>query len=604
MKKFSRILKCTAAAAVCALTLSGCDKYNKMMDEDPQGYINLAAENTAEAMVKSAFAEEAAIMEKALTNGTAGFSFDIEGVKFNADAYVNEGDKKTSQLYTLEIGEEKADIYLAVDDTTAKFGTVSKSGEHIYEINAKTLAEDLKGSLFAPGSGSSLEIPQEDFDMITEALGEAVAVIEGGGEELPESYAEIESLVNEMMGEAVVEKKVDITIDETEVNANILTFNFDKEDITKLFDAYADIAVEEMAAQGEEVTKEEIMAELNADMESISKMDMELVYYVNSKTHCLMQVDCKVDATAAAEGEEAQNVKADIIAAYGADPENSDEVSINMTLEADGEKIVIDIISERKSENETEVKINAAMQGATMELVVLNFERDGENYEISAEVPLLDAEATVKGTFKTADKSVEATVGSVAYAMNSQEIEGNFESLNIKCYIKQGGEFVDKSAKKFFELTEEELMTAVEEIGNDFGALAGKTTTGGAMLDYVDNSRQASANANAKIVYTAFAASLTQLAIEGVEFSDYEFYNAESGNYTVLVNGEDIGLTEYLGGDFSGFYYVSIDPYTYAVNFALWSETPIEYTYQYSSYDQEMFAEEGQYIGCYPISEY
>ncbi len=603
MKKFSRILKCTAAAAVCALTLSGCDKYNKMMDEDPQGYINLAAENTTEAMVKSAFAEEAAIIEKALTNGTAGFSFDIEGVKFNADAYVNEGDKKTSQLYTLEIGGEKVDIYLAADDATAKFGTVSKSGEHIYEINAKTLEEDLKGSIFAPGSGSSLEIPQEDFDMITEALGEAVAVIEGGEEELPESYAEIEKLVNEMMSEVVVEKKVDITIDETEVNANILTFNFDKEDMMKLLDAYADIAVEEMVAQGEEVSKEEIMAELNTDMESISKMDIELVYYVNSKTHCLMQVDCKVDATVT-EDEETQDIKADIVAAYGADPENSDEVSINMTVEIDDEKLTVDVISERKSENETEVKINAAMQGATMELVVLNFEKDGENYEISAEVPLLDAEATVKGTFKTADKSVEATVDSVAYAMNSQEIEGSVESLNIKCYIKQGGEFVDKSAKKFFELTEEELMTAVEEIGNDFGALAGNSPVGGPMLDYIDKSKQASANANAKTVHTAFAAALTYMSIEGAEFEDFEFYNATSGDYNVVANGYELNLSEYLGDDFPGYYYVNLDPYTYAVNFALWSETPIEYHYQYSRYDQEMFAEEGQYIGCYPISEY
>ena len=603
MKKFNRILKCTAAAAVCVLTLSGCDKYNKMMDEDPQGYINLAAENTTEAMVKSAFAEEAAIIEKALTDGTAGLSFDIEGVKFSSDAYVNEADKKSSAMYSLEIGGEKVDIYAAVNNTAAKFGTISKSGEHIYEINAKTLAEDLKGSLFAPGSGSSLEIPQEDFDMITEALSEAVAAIEGGEEKLPESYAEIEKIVNEMMSEVVVEKKVDITVDEAEVQANILTYNFDKEDVKKIADAYVDIAMEEMAAQGEEVNKEEMMAEFNTAMESISKMDIELVYYVNSKTHCLMQMDCKVDA-AVTEDEESKTVKADIIVTYGADPAASDEATVNMTLEADEEKIVIDIISERKSENETEVKINAAMQGATMEVVVLNFEKDGENYEISAEVPLLDAEATVKGTFKTADKSVEATVDSVAYAMNSQEIEGNIESLNIKCYIKQGGEFVDKAAKNFFELTEEEIMTAVEEIGNDFGALAGNTAVGGSMIDYIDKSKQTSADANAKTVYTAFAAALTYMSIEGAEFEDYEFYNATSGDYNVVANGYEMNLSEYLGDDFPGYYYVNLDPYTYAVNFALWSETPIEYHYQYSRYDQEMFAEEGQYIGCYPISEY
>ena len=607
MKKFSRFLKCTAAAALCTLTLSGCDKYNKMMDENPQEYINIATENTTEAMVKSAFAEEAAVIEKALKDGTAGFSFDIEGVKFNADAYVNEADKKTSQLYTVEIGGEKVDIYAAVNDTAVKFGTIGKSGEHIYEINAKTIEEDLKGSIFAPGSGSSLEIPQEDFDMIIETIGEAVAAIESGEEELPESYAELEKIVDEMMSEVVVEKKVDVKVAETDVKANILTFNFDKEDLKKLFDAYIDIAMEEMAAQGEEVNKEEMTAEFNTVLESISKFDMTLVYYVNSKTHCLMQVDCKMDMTVT-EGEESQNVKADIVASYGADPAASDKMTIEMTIDANGETIVVEIISERKSENETEVKINAAMQGMTMEIVALNFKKDGENYTITANVPVLEAEAAVNGTFKTTGTSVEATVDKVTYAMATEEIEGNVENLNIKCYIKQGGEYTDKTAKGFFTLTEEELMTEVEAIGNDFGALMGDdqmaSTLGGSMIDYVDNSKQASADANAKCVFVAFASALTEMSIQGVEFEDFEFYNEVSGDYNVVANGYELNLTEYLGDAFTGYYYVNVDPYTYAVNYALWSEEPIEYYYQYSEVDQQWAAEEGQYIGCYPLFTY
>lgn len=607
MKKFSRFLKCTAAAALCALTLSGCDKYGKMMDENPQEYINIATENTTEAMVKSAFAEEAAVIEKAIKDGTAGFSFDIEGVKFNADAYVNEADKKTSQLYSVAIGEEKFDIYAAANDTAVKFGTIGKSGEHIYEINAKTIAEDLKGSIFAPGSGSSLEIPQEDFDMIIEAIGEAVAAIESGEEELPESYAEIEKIVDEMMSEVVVEKKVDVKVAETDVQANILTFNFDKEDLKKLFDAYIDIAMEEMAAQGEEINKEEMTAEFNTVFESISKFDMTIVYYVNSKTHCLMQVDCKMDMTVT-EGEESQNVKADIVASYGADPAASNKMTVEMTIEAGGETAVVEIISERKSENETEVKINMAMQGMTMEIVALNFKKDGENYTITANVPVLEAEAAVNGTFKTTGSSIEATVDKITYAMATEEIEGNVENLNIKCYIKQGGEYVDKTAKNFFKLTEEELMTEVEAIGNDFGALMGDdqmaSTLGGSMIDYVDNSKQASADANAKCVFVAFASALTEMSIQGVEFEDFEFYNEVSGDYNVVANGYELNLTEYLGDAFTGYYYANLDPYNYAVNYVLWSEEPIDYYYQYGEVDQQWAAEEGQYIGCYPLFTY
>ena len=596
MKNFSRFIKCTAAAAVCALTFSGCENYNKMMEEEPQEYINMASENTATAMVKSAFAEESAIIEKALKDGTMGFSFDVEGVKFNADAYVNEKDKKSSQLYSIEMGETKADIYAAADEDSIKIGTIGNSGEHIYEINVNTLADDLAGSIFAPGSGSSMELSQEDYDMIVDAIKELTTAVEGGKtDELPEEYAEIEAIVDEMMSEVKVEKKVDMTVAETEVKANILTFNFDKADMEKLLDAYVDIAMEEMAKQGEEVSKEEITAELDTAMEAVEAMDIELVYYVNSKTHCLMQMDCKVDMTVK-DGEESQNVKADIIVTYGADPETSNEMTIEATVEAAGEKFVVEIISERKSENETEVKVNAAMQGMTMEVVVLNFKKDGENYTISANVPVIEAEATVEGTFKTTGDSVEATVDKVAYAMSTEEIEGNVENLNIKCYIKQGGTYDDREAKNFFSLTEEELMTAVEEIGSDFGSLAVKSPVGGAMVDYVDKSQMAAANANAKTVYVAFSTALTEMAIAGEEFEDFEFNNT-----SVTSTGYELNIADYLGSDFSGYYYAYVNPYDYLVEYAIWSDSPIEYPWQYSESDLEWLAEDGAQIGCYPL---
>lgn len=600
MKNFGRIIKCTAAAAVCVLALSGCNKYDKMMDETPQEYVNLAAENTSSAMVKSAFAEEAAVIEKAVKDGTMGFSFNYNDIKMSSDNYVNEAGKKASGTYNVEMGGEKAEIYYAVDGDVIKLGETGKSGSQVFEVNAKTLAEDLAGSIFAPGSGSSMEIPQEDYDMIVEYLGEISAAVEGG-EELPEEYAEIEAIVNEIMSEAVVEKKVDVTVDETEVQANIFTFNFDKADMQKLFDAYVKIAMDEMAKQGEEVDEAEIKAELDEAMNAIGKMDVELVYYVNSKTHCLMQMNCKADMSVTAD-EETQDIKLDAVTTYGADPAASGKVKVEATVEADGEKIVVEILSERKSENETEIKISFNMQGMSMELVNLNFKRDGENYTIAATVPVIEATATVEGTFKSDSKSVEATVDKVAYAVKSEEIEGNVEGLNIKGYIKQGGDFDNREAKNFFKLTEEELMAAAEAIENDFGALAGETVTGGAMLDYVDKSKQASADSNAKVVYTAFSAALTEMAVEGVEFEDFEFYNETSGDYAVeTTNGYAINVTDYLGDDFTGYYYVNVDPYSYLVNFTLWSEEPIEYFYQYSDFDQEMSAEDGQYIGCYPL---
>ncbi len=605
MKNFGRILKCTAAAAVCALTLSGCNKYDKMMDETPLEYVNLAAENTTTAMVKSAFAEEGAIIEKAMKEGTMGFSFSYDDIKMNSDSYVNEADKKASGTYTIDIGGEKVELYYAVNNDTVKIGEHGKTiGETVVEFNAKTLVDDLAGSIFAPGSGSAMEMSQEDYDMIVEALGEVVAAVNGETSETPEEYAEIEAMVEEMMNEATVEKKVDITVDETEVQANIITFNFDKADIEKLLDAYVEIAAKEMAEQGEEVNMEELTAEMDEAMNAIGKMDIKLVYYVNSKTHCLMQMDCEMDMSVTAD-EETEEIGIDCITSYGVDPAASNEVKMDMTIEAGGEKFEFGILSERKSENETDVKIDMSMQGMSMEVVNLNFKKDGENYTISANIPVVEATATIGGTLKTTSDSVEATIDTVSYAMASEGIDGNVENFNIKGYIKQGGTFDDRDAKNFFKLTEDELMTIAGAIGTDFGALAGETEVGGAMVDYVDSSKMASANANAKTVYTAFSTALTEMAIEGVESYDYEFYNETSGDYNVATSeGYTIDVTSYLGDDFEGYYYVNVDMFSYMVNFALWSETPIDYYYQYGEFDQEMFAEDGKYIRCYPMAEY
>ena len=303
--------------------------------------------------------------------------------------------------------------------------------------------------------------------------------------------------------------------------------------------------------------------------------------------------------------EETEEIKVNTVTNYGVDPAASNTVKMDMDVEAGGEKIELGILSERKSENETEVTIDASMQGMSMKVLVLNFKKDGENYTISANVPVVEATATIGGTLKTTSDSVEATVDTVSYAMTSEGIDGNVEDFNIKGYIKQGGTFDDREAKNLFKLTEDELMTIVEAISTDFGALAGETEVGGAMVDYVDSSKMASANANAKTVYVAFASALTEMAIEDVESYDYEFYN-EDGVFAnpVTSEGYTIDVTSYLGDEFEGYYYVNVDMLSYMVNFALWSETPIDYYYQYGDFDQEMFAEEGDYIGCYPLADY
>lgn len=466
MKNFGRIIKCGAAAVICTFALSGCKNYNKMMDETPQEYINLAADNTATAMLNASFKEEAAIIEKALEECTMGFSFDYEDIKFSSDIYVNEADKKTSGTYNIDADGEKIELYYAVDEDTIKFGEAGASGKNTVEVDIKTLAKDFKNSIFAPGSGSYMELSQEEFDMIVEILDEVSEAMSGDGKDLPENYAEIEKLITEMLSDASVEKNTKVEIDGTEVKANVLTYNFDKKDIKKIVDACVDIVKDEMAAQGEVVSQEDIDEAINEVMDPIDKFDVEMVYYVNSKTHCLMQMELTADMTLTIGGE-AGDIKAEAVITYGADPEKSEETTIEIEAEAKGEKVSASIVSERKSKNETEVTIKAGAMGVSMEIATLNFERDGEDYTISAEVPLAEAKATIEGTIKTDKKSVEATVEKISCSIPSEYIDVNLKDFDLKFYIKQGGKFDDRDAKNLFKLSEEEIMTFVENVGSD-----------------------------------------------------------------------------------------------------------------------------------------
>lgn len=607
MKNFGRTIKCTAAAAVCMFAFSGCENYSKMMKDEPQEYLNLATENTMKAVADSTFSKEFDVLEKAIADGTFTYDASFEGTNVSGEIYVNEKDEKTSQLHTIKAGDKKVDIYAAVDGGKVKFGTIGESGEHIYEIDLKNLEKDFSDSIFAPDSGSSAALAQEDYDIIIKSIGEINTALNGDEDELPESYKELQKKIEKFLKDNApeVEEKADAEIDGTEVKANILTYNFDKEDVKELVDAYMVVILEEMREQGsfdDFYTEEDFKAEYEEMYTKIEKLDIEAVYYVNSKTHNLMQVECNVDATV-----EGEAMTADVVSVFGAEPDKSQEKTVEVNVVYAGQEVAVIITTEVKDENNTVVDIELKTMGMSMEVVTLDFEKDGEDYTITAKVPVISAEATVEGTVKGDKKSVEFTVDKVKY--NAEGVDGEV-ALDIRFAAEQGGKFDDRKAEKnFFDITEDELDKFAEDVENDFTAVGDNMETGndpitGSMFDYIDKSQISSANANAKMVYTAFASVLTQMAIEGVECTEYSFSNTASGDLNIKCGDYDMELADYLGDSFEGYFHVSVDPSTYAVEYALWSEEPLEYTFQPSETDQEYMAEEGSLIGCYPYATY
>ncbi len=98
------------------------------------------------------------------------------------------------------------------------------------------------------------------------------------------------------------------------------------------------------------------------------------------------------------------------------------------------------------------------------------------------------------------------------------------------------------------------------------------------MLGYVRNSRITSANANAKQVYTAVAAALTQASIDGKAVTsggsggNYEILGpvkADGGDMALGTNGS-LKLYDYLGEGFSGEGYAWVNKAAFTISCAGW----------------------------------
>lgn len=463
---------CAFISAVSILAFSGCSNYSEMMEEQPQEYISLASENTAKSMMKNSFKEEYAILEEALKEGTFNVSLDVEGITLGGEFYVNAKDYLCSQLYSIGAGNKEIELYVASDKDGIKLGTLSESGNHIYEINFNAFAEDFAESVFAPDSGSEFALAQSDYDILVEAYS-MIADMFNSADNSSESFAEFEAVINKFMedNEPEVEEKVNVEIGDDEVKANIITYKFDKDDVCSLLNNYMDVVIDTFASimnDGDYSSadlKDESMAEINQVLESVEKMDMELVYYVNGKTNSLMQVDINVDASV--EGEAAE---IELVAILGAEPEKAEEQSLDVNIKAGGQTVGLTFAAE-SSENSTKITVDFSSDAVKMELITITCERNNEDYTIEFDIPMANASGKVEGTIKTENDACEFTVDEFYFTDGSEEYS---YSPNFKIRFAKGGEYNDLDAEKnLLKLTEEDVEQLASDLVADFMAFAG-----------------------------------------------------------------------------------------------------------------------------------
>ncbi len=109
------------------------------------------------------------------------------------------------------------------------------------------------------------------------------------------------------------------------------------------------------------------------------------------------------------------------------------------------------------------------------------------------------------------------------------------------------------------------------------------------MLGYVRNSRITSANANAKQVYTAVAAALTQASIDGTGLAADSGYSKKTitvaASSVTLNTTPTIELYDYLGEGFSGAAAAYVNPTAYTIGCATWATTDAQLGHADSSVD-------------------
>lgn len=443
---------CGIACAAAALSFSGCDKYGKMLRDDPEEYIETVMKNTAEEMLKSKNEDISDVISKASENGTFTIDFEVEGVKFSGEMYADENQGAMSQSYTLANGGQSAQLYVYGDRDGMKFGTVGQSGSHIYDVKFSDLKEKMAASIFNPDSGSAYALDSKTYAMymgyaeeIASAIGQETEVSDNNKQPVIEDYFKNRG--------RTVSEKVDTDIGGENVRANIITYTLNKDDINELTDRLAE------NYDGADPSEEATLNYIKKNLEYLDDCVMTITFFVNSRTHVLMKSDINVATTS--DSGYTSEMYAEII--LGADPANASEQSIRFGANDDGEDEFY-LISSTRIENGSSLTVTETIGGATEQLFSMSTVIDGDSYTVSADIGS-DNSAGISGTLTYDDNSATATVDSISF--------GNFSyAPSAVVVMRKGGEILKLDAdKEFLTVTEDELTELMENISSDFSGI-------------------------------------------------------------------------------------------------------------------------------------
>lgn len=605
MKKFTRFLRRTAAAALCAaglLSLTGCEKdYSKMLNEAPADYIHMALWNTAAAM--SPVSDSGELLKKAMENGTVTAGFESDGITFKSEAVISQQEGACSQLMTMTGSSgASAQIYAYAGKNGAKIGTVGQSGSHIYDITYEGIAEKLAASIFAPQSDSMYAMSRSDYDELMMYIDQMAKAVQGAsdGESADDKYAKIFKDYFDT-NKPNVQEKTDADIDGEKVSANIISYSIPTADVKALADSVFTLYLEDIKASGqlpEYYDEEETKGYFKEFMDMLDECGIKAEYYINAETHVLMKSDFALNASV-----DGETIKVYVKSLFGADPANAPSQTFDAGFDIGGETVSFNMVKLRTNDGWI-LTASADFMGEKTDLFRVSLIRDGNNYTLVFSSPgdVVIGEAfyvKIEGTVDIGKTAFNMTVDKVTFAENGETVTIEPKAV---VSIKTGGEVTVLDAEKeLLDLTEEEMDALAESVEKDFGAIIDEANGSGAIGGYVRSSKISQANANAKNVHTCCTATVVQEYVDGNEYSGV----IEGSGTNFTVGGKKLDVSNYLWSDFSGYVYGYVNEKTLSVEYTLWSKDPIpkEYRHQLTKEEQEQLADKKVFIGCFPTPQ-
>lgn len=595
MKKH-KLISSLLAAAVSATLFAGCAAPEASMKLSPYGYVKYAAAKTVMTIAQNDPTGVYAPAAAALKKGTVRVKSTLGGINTSAGLYSDAAKKQYQLDYTLSSGKKSATGGVAADKTALYLYGDSENCSASYIIPYKDIAEKAKASIFSPDSKSEYRMTESSYSEFVTAIEQLDGFMN--------DKADDSKLIGEIIEDNIREVKADtrtstVNFDGVKVKTNIVSYSLNGREIAAFISGISsdilasDKIGDETAAQLAKLDLSDLCSEL---MET--DIDFDLRFYINSKTDTLMQIYCVFNVN---EDSGTESLTASLFMGTDASDYKGMNGFVKMSSGEYSERISFDdkVTKNDKSAYEEKLTVKITSSGESLSLVTeLKLDKASGKYSALMYVPEdtsgNDNTVTLNGTIKADAKTAEI------YFDKLSAVDESFK-LDTTVSFSQTGSFTKKKGAELMLVKENALSKKLDAYEGDIEAII--LSSNGEIKDYYAESLASSAKYTTKTVFTAATVVATKMSIEGVKLNTSELSNSKSGSCKFKINGYSFDMSEYLGKDFEGYFYISLDKKTYAVEYAVWSSEPIpeKYRRQLSQSEcTEYMKKYGCQIGCYP----